>query len=193
MSIDRSLAAEARLALLQVRPPSGRSEDEENIEPYGEKEAPTKSVILGELLAIFPGLFWHGLGHQYAGDIQTAREIRHVGEWGYLLIPLGGGMALGGYFVDQGDSQWQPYAISLYAAGGLTGAVGVGFFLTAWFYDMIDTPRAVKSGGSRPRTPSFTRTWRSSTRTGDAARRPRRRGRRHGAQRRPIVGDPGHR
>jgi hypothetical protein len=57
-------------------------------------------------------------------------------------------MLIGGYFIDkETDQTWQPYAITLYAAGGLAGTVGVGFFLTAWFYDMIDTPRAVKSGG----------------------------------------------
>src|ERR1041385_1110917 len=70
--IDRSLASEARLALFQERPPHGDDSEEENIEPYEGKVVQTRSVILGELLAIFPGFFWHGLGHQYAGDARTA-------------------------------------------------------------------------------------------------------------------------
>ena len=31
--------------------------------------------------------------------------------------------------------------------GGAAGMVGVPFLATAWFYDTIDTPRAVLSGG----------------------------------------------
>jgi hypothetical protein len=146
--IDRSLALEARLALRQERPPPMDDLEEEGGEP--EKEAPRKSVLVAELLAIFPGFFWHGLGHQYAGDVKTAREIREAGEWGYLLTGLGAGLAAGGYFLDRTGNTWESYAISLYVAGGVTGGVGAGFFLSAWFYDMIDTPRAVESGGRRP-------------------------------------------
>jgi hypothetical protein len=146
-SIDRSLAIEARFALRQEKPPDP---EEPDIEPYVPEERQTKSVIIGELLAIFPGFFWHGLGHQYAGDKKTAREIRGVGEWGYLLTAIGGGLFVGGYFLDQSDEMWDPYALSLYISGGIAGGVGLGFFLTAWFYDMIDTPRAIESGGKPP-------------------------------------------
>ncbi len=158
-AIDRSLAAEARFALRQERPPPGlpEEEEEENIERYREEKS-HRSVLIGELLAIFPGFFWHGLGHQYAGDLKTAREIRGVGEWGYLLTALGGGLFVGGYFLDhEADSQWDPYALSLYIAGGIAGGVGAGFFLTAWFYDMIDTPRAVESGGKPPPRSPFSK------------------------------------
>jgi len=151
-AIDGSLAREARLALLQERPPP--DPEQETVEPYVAPEESKKSVVVAELLAIFPGFFWHGLGHQYAGDKKTAKEIRGVGEWGYLLTAIGGGLLVGGYFLDQEDDEWDPYALSLYITGGITGGVGVGFFLTAWFYDMIDTPRAVRTGGRAPgRTP----------------------------------------
>ena len=145
-AIDGTLAREARLALRQERPPQLEGEDME--EAPGE-EAPRRSVIIGELLAIFPGMLWHGLGHYYAGDTRTARRIHKAGEWGYLLTALGGGIALGGYYVDK-ETSLDSFAISLYVAGGVTGTIGSGFFLTAWFYDMIDTPRAVESGGQPP-------------------------------------------
>ena len=35
----------------------------------------TKSVWVAELLAIFPGLLWHGLGHRYAGDKEKAAGL----------------------------------------------------------------------------------------------------------------------
>jgi hypothetical protein len=146
--IDLGLVADARLALLQQRPPPEAVD--EGIEPYSPEERPRKSVIVAELLAIFPGFFWHGLGHQYAGDTKTAKEIRGVGEWGYILTAIGGGLVVGGYFLDQSDDKWDPYALSLYISGGITGGVGGAFFLTAWFYDMIDTPRAIESGGRPP-------------------------------------------
>jgi hypothetical protein len=154
--IDRSLAAEARLALFQERPPP--SEEEENLVPGAGKEKPRKSVVVAELLAIFPGLFWHGLGHQYAGDDKTAKEIRNLGHWGYLLGAIGGGLVVGGYFLDRNSgSEWEPYAITLYVTGGITGGAGAGLFLAAWFYDMIDTPRAIRTGGQPPPSGPFTR------------------------------------
>lgn len=151
--IDPGLVSGARLALLQERPPP--EPVDEGIEPYTPEQRPTRSVLAAELLAIFPGFFWHGLGHDFAGDHKTAKQIRGVGEWGYILTAVGGGLLVGGYFLDQSDDQWDPYALSLYISGGITGGVGVAFWLTAWFYDMIDTPRAVESGGRPPMNPLF--------------------------------------
>lgn len=152
-SIDLSLAREARLALSQERPPP--MQDDEEFEP--EEEAPQKSVLVAELLAIFPGLFWHGLGHQYAGDQKTAKELRKAGQWGYLLTAVGGGLAVGAYYLDESTDDWDGTVLSLYIAGGLAGGTGTAIFLTVWFYDMIDTPRAVRSGGRPPRRTPFTR------------------------------------
>ena len=146
--IDPSLAREARMALRQERPPPDDEPEEENAESYTDPRTTQKSVIVAELLAIFPGLFWHGLGHQYAGDDRTAKEIREMGQWGYLLGAIGGGMLVGGYFLDkEGDSPWDSYALTLYITGGITGSAGAIMFLSAWIYDIVDTPRAVRSGG----------------------------------------------
>jgi len=147
-NIDRSLAARARVALMQERPPGSLLEEGDEIEPYEEEGG--KSVIIGELLAIFPGFFWHGLGHDYAGDHRTARQIRKAGQLGYLFTALGTGLLVGGYYLDQEDDTFQSYAISLYVTGGITGGIGVGFWLTSWIYDIIDTPRAISSGGRPP-------------------------------------------
>jgi hypothetical protein len=144
-AIDGGLARQARLALRQERPPQFEGDETEE----APEEPPRKSVLVAELLAIFPGFLWHGLGHYYAGDTRTARRIHKAGEWGYLLTAIGGGIVLGGYYLDK-ETDLQNFAISLYASGGVTGTIGSGFFLTAWFYDMIDTPRAVRSGGEPP-------------------------------------------
>ena len=145
--IEASSVAKASLGLLeqdrhrQLHPP-----DEET----PEKETRSSgSVVVGELLAIFPGMFIHGLGHYYAGDYQTATRLRHIGEFGYILTAVGAGTAAGGYFVNKSDHQLG-LAYTLYGTGGVFGVIGLAYFFTAWGYDMVDTPRAVESGGRPP-------------------------------------------
>ena len=106
------------------------------------------SAIVGELLAIFPGVLVPGTGHYFAGDRKTGARLLRIGEFGWLLTAAGGGMVLGGYALDRNDLEGTAYG--LYGTGGLLGLVGVTYVLTAWFYDMIDTPRAVLSGGKPP-------------------------------------------
>ena len=106
------------------------------------------SAIVGELLAIFPGVLIPGTGHYFAGDRRTGARLLRIGEFGWLLTAAGGGMVLGGYALDQNDLEGTAYG--LYGTGGLLGLVGVTYVLTAWFYDMVDTPRAVLSGGKPP-------------------------------------------
>jgi hypothetical protein len=125
-------------------------EPEEKFKP---EEKSTGSVILGELIAIFPGLLVHGLGHYYAGDYQTARRLRHVGELGYVMTALGGGLVVGGYYL--GKEDLKGFSYSLYGVGGTIGVAGVFYLLTAWVYDMIDTPRAVSTGGEPPPRSEF--------------------------------------
>lgn len=145
-AIEASSVARARLGLLaQERQRRLHPPDEEK----PEKETPSSgSVIVGELLAIFPGMFIHGLGHYYAGDYQTATRLRHIGEFGYMMTAVGAGTAVGGYFLDKNDQL--SFAYTLYGTGGVVGTVGLAYFFTAWVYDMIDTPRAVESGGRPP-------------------------------------------
>jgi hypothetical protein len=142
--IDLSSVQEARLGFAEYEKYPVRK-------PPAEADKPEKrSVFLAELIAIFPGFFVHGLGHRYAGDYQTARKLSHVGQVGYLLTAVGGGMVLGGHYLAKEDEQWRATAYGLYGVGGTIGVVGVGCFLTAWFYDMIDTPRAIDTYGEPP-------------------------------------------
>jgi len=115
----------------------------------------TGSIILGELIAIFPGLIVQGLGHSYAGDHKTARHLRHIGEFGYVMTAVGGGLVIGGYYLDKSTDWAQGYVYALYGTGGTIGVVGVGYILIAWIYDMIDTPRAVETGGRPPPRSEF--------------------------------------
>jgi hypothetical protein len=110
-----------------------------------DEEEGAGSVILGEMLAIFPGLLWHGVGHHYAGDYQSSRRIRSIGEWGYLLTAIGGGLLVGAYALDESSDGILP--ISLYVSGGAFAVIGLGYFFTAWGADIYDTPRAVRENG----------------------------------------------
>ena len=42
------------------------------------------------------------------------------------------------------------YTYTLYGSGALFGVIGVGYLLTGWVYDLVDTPRALESGGKPP-------------------------------------------
>jgi len=94
-----------------------------------------KSVILGELIAIFPGIIWHGLGHRYAGDIAKAEEIEQM----EALSVLGMGVGTGLWFADRSDDHLVGLKVSGYTVGGI-GALG---FIGTWLYDIIYTPAAI--------------------------------------------------
>jgi len=156
VEIDVALAAKARSTLQDE--PDFREWDED---PLPDREAPREgdrpgagSIFLGELVAIFPGLFVPGLGHYYAGDYRTSEQLRRVGGLGIALTLVGGGVVTGGYFLDQEDIS-DGYAYGAYAAGGTVGTIGLGYFLTGWIYDIVDTPRAVRTGGRPPPRSNF--------------------------------------
>lgn len=152
-SIDPGYALQARLGLRAAGATSPQDRDDGfwdrvDREYEGEvilRENDGKSVILGELLAFFPGILVHGIGHYYAGDRVTARKINQVGQWGYLLTAVGGGLVAGAYYLD--DSSEHILPVSLYVVGGGVGAVGLTYFFTAWISDMWDVPRAIETGG----------------------------------------------
>ena len=156
----------ARVALAQLTERDLYYRDEEEDEGEGAEDddrtgASVGDVIVAELIAIFPGMFVHGLGHLYAGDEQTFGRLSNLGQLGYLLTVAGGGLLVGGYFLDKDDTEvlgqdlTDPTAYSLYAAGGVASGIGLAYFFTAWFYDIIDTPRAVTSGGRPPPRSKF--------------------------------------
>lgn len=118
----------------------------------GKTKKSAGSVIVGELIAIFPGFFVHGLGHYYAGDYATARQLRRLGEVGWIFSGVGAGLVVGGYYLDgdDDDDDYQNIVYSLYGTGSFFGLVGLGYLAVAWVYDMIDTPRAIESGGEPP-------------------------------------------
>jgi len=121
-------------------------EQPDRVEPA--KPPERGSVFIGELLAVFPGIFWPGLGHTYAGDHRTGARLRRVGEFGLIMTVVGGAAGVGAYYANENDLTGLSYG--LYGTGGTLALIGVTYWMTAWIYDMIDTPRAVKSGGQPP-------------------------------------------
>jgi hypothetical protein len=111
-----------------------------------DEERGRKSLFVATLLAIFPGMLIHGLGHYYAEDYETAKNIREIGEWGYLLTAVGGGVGTGAYFIDKSQDNFLP--LSMYITGGTIASVGLAYFFTAWILDIYDVPRAVRTGGA---------------------------------------------
>ena len=120
------LAVVTLLASCQTAPPAGHPEDE---------VGSPKSVLVGELIAIFPGLLWHGLGHRYAGDVKKAEEIELMEAYSLIAGGAGAGMVLGA----KDDDDLKFLEISGYTVGGL----GALLFVGSWLYDVIYTPAAV--------------------------------------------------
>ncbi len=94
-----------------------------------------KSVWVGELLAIFPGILWHGVGHRYAGDKEEAEQIELLEAYSLLGAAAGGGLVAAGQSNDN--------LVGLEVTGyGLAGFSVIAFIGT-WIYDIIYTPAAV--------------------------------------------------
>ena len=163
LSVDAVDGARVALAQLSERDLYYRDEEEgeEARDDSDVEQGSVGDVIVAELIAFFPGMLVHGLGHLYAGDQETFGRLSSLGQLGYLLTIVGGGLGVGGYYLDQEDTEvlgqdlTQSTAYSLYAAGGVAGGIGLTYFFTAWIYDMIDTPRAVFSGGRPPPRSKF--------------------------------------
>jgi len=157
--IDVAVAAKARWAFREgVR--RGLQDDPDFPEVDGEgidwhkvdreSEADFGDVLLAELIAIVPGAIVPGLGHYYAGDYRTSAQLRRVGGLGIALTAVGGGLIVGGHFLDEEEDVPDGYAYGLYGSGGTVGVLGLAYYLTGWIYDIVDTPRAVLSGGKPP-------------------------------------------
>ncbi|MCH2375073.1 MAG: hypothetical protein MK538_12860 [Planctomycetes bacterium] len=168
--LDVAAVSEARQGL---KDSDSRYDDESDVYYYDELEDEDEylqdeasapgfgSVFVGELIAIFPGMFWQGLGHRYAGDKRTGSRLQRLGQFGLLMTAIGGGAFAGGYYLDQkdvdlfGSSLTDPVAYSLYGTGAIAAVIGLTYYFTAWGYGIVDTPRAVRSGGRPPEGSSF--------------------------------------
>ncbi len=159
--LDLRAVDNARLAFAQLKERDLYYAGEEKEEEEVREKGTVGEAIAGELLAIFPGVIVHGLGHLYAGDERTFGRLSRLGQMGYVLTAVGGGLIVGGYYLERDDTEvlgqslTKPVAYGLYGTGGVAGGIGVMYFLTAWIYDMIDTPRAVLSGGKPPPRSEF--------------------------------------
>ncbi len=155
VEIDAGLVARARARLqadLSV-PDFDLPPEDEWDETDRRRRGNIGEAILGEVIAIVPGLILPGLGHMYAGDRRTGSQLMRVGGTGIVLTALGGGVALGGYAIDQDDDLPSGLAYGLYGTGGLVGVIGLAYYLTAYIYDVADTPRAVLTGRPPRRSP----------------------------------------
>ena len=93
-----------------------------------------KSILIGELIAIFPGLFVHGLGHRYAGNTDAADEIMTMELYSALTMGLGAGL------VALGESE---DAEAVTVSGWVGVGVGAIPFLGTWIYDIVYTPSEI--------------------------------------------------
>ena len=151
-AVDPALALAARRAVYAQDELPRLEEFEEEPREHA-RRGTIGQAIIGELLAIFPGILIHGIGHYYAGDRETAGKLSRIGQFGYLATGLGAGLITAGVYAY--DEDLRGLAYSLYGSGGAVGAFGVGYLLVAWGYDLIDTPRAVLSGGEPPPRSKF--------------------------------------
>ena len=135
-----------RASLVSLQYPKGGDE----AQPEDDRRGSTLDVIVAELIAIGPGMFVQGLGHRYAGDHVTSRQLMRVGAIGVGVGALGAGLVAGGNAISE---DWVSSAVS--GAGYGIGVIGVGYYLSAWIYDIYDTPRAVRSGGRPPPNSPF--------------------------------------
>ncbi len=110
-----------------------------------EEEFSPKSVVLGELIAIFPGIIWHGLGHRYAGDDKKAQEIEMMEA--YSLVA--GGIGTGLIFAGRSNENLTGLEYTGYTVGGI-GGLG---FIGTWIYDIIYTPSAIDRYNARKGDP----------------------------------------
>ena len=150
-SIQRARAAyRERVSLVSVQTQDDDTGDKWPTEQPSDRAGSFLDVVVAEVIAIGPGMFVQGLGHRYAGDYKTAGQLMRVGGVGIGLSGLSFGLVAGGREISE---DWIGDAIS--GAGYGVGILGVGYYLSAWWYDIYDTPRAVRSGGRPPPNSPF--------------------------------------
>jgi hypothetical protein len=103
-----------------------------------------KSVLVGQLLAIFPGFVVHGLGHRYAGNIERANELLLMEGYSLLVAALGGGLVALGRSEDA-----EAVEIAGYVAMGIAAVP----FFGSWIYDIVYTASEVEKHNRRLEAP----------------------------------------
>ena len=150
LSVSQAHAAyREKVTLVSLQHPKAGAWDD-SVEEASDVGGSTLDVIIAELIAIGPGMVVQGLGHRYAGDYTTSRQLMRVGAVGVGVGALGAGLIAGGNGISE---DWVGGAVS--GAGYGISLIGVGYYLSAWIYDIYDTPRAVRSGGRPPPNSPF--------------------------------------
>ena len=95
-----------------------------------ESQSAFRGSVTGGAIAAGPGLFFHGLGHFYAGDPDTG--------WNLLLGEgLGLAMGLAGFFIVAATSEDSKFK----EVGVGVGQLGGTFFVSSWFIDIVGALR----------------------------------------------------
>lgn len=115
-----------------------------------------KSETIGVLLAIFPGILVHGLGHYYAGNDERFRDLLQEEGLGLLFLSLGAGLLFLGFSENDTsrdkDGAEKTYrqvsSIISFVGGSVSGLLGTFLFLGSWVKDIYDTPAAVRNANA---------------------------------------------
>lgn len=98
-----------------------------------------KSVIIGETLAIFPGILFHGLGHHYAGDHEMGSELMDK-EWKSVAYPIVWPL-LGVATLSAPDNA---ALVATFDEATSISLISPFLFVGTWFYDLFKTPARVR-------------------------------------------------
>jgi hypothetical protein len=118
----------------------------------GRAEVEEKSPLLAVLLAIFPGIFVHGLGNLYAGKSSRAEELMGEEAIGVAAMGISAGLNFLA-FQENGHAEHSKGVekvygrmseVSEYLGGGATGIFGTAFFFDSWIKDIMEAPGAVE-------------------------------------------------
>ena len=98
-----------------------------------------KNPNLAFALAVFPGVCWHGVGHWYAGEENTAMAVFTTGCVGMFVMMIAMGDPTKSY--DQMSEEEKKEDQRRRDQNVLIGGI---IFLGSWVFDMVDAPLAAK-------------------------------------------------
>lgn len=126
-----------------------------------------KSPALGVVLAIFPGIFVHGLGHYYAGDDDEFKELLEEEGYGVLFLGIGAVLAFFGLSGlekgrDKDGAEGAFFTVTggfSTVAAGLSGVIGLFLFFDSWIRDIVGTPAACRRANAPPGDDAIDELW----------------------------------